>query len=397
MALFEVPGWSVPDAPVATGSKKRKRPANDGDKLHTAEINMERLMSKLGDGPRKAAENKSTKKKNKKQKGKQSGPQQDAAESSTGPCAKATVSDPPSKKPKPNSPAGAPLVHKDKPSTSKAAKKNKKRSSESATEIVAVRTAPLPKASHSTNGSSRSGLTKMQAKLQDSLHGARFRWINETLYKSDSEHAHQMMRENPSVFSEYHTGFRHQVQSWPSNPVSHYVSVLSRKPSKTVIVDLGCGDAALAQALQPQGYTVLSYDLVSDGAYVTEADICSHIPLPGKEEDEGPGAAQVVDVVVCALSLMGTNWPKCIREAWRILRDGGELKIAEVASRFTNVEAFTSLICSVGFKLRSTDDSNTHFTLFEFTKAPRKSRTEKEWEQIMGRGEVLKPCEYKRR
>jgi hypothetical protein len=25
-------------------------------------------------------------------------------------------------------------------------------------------------------------------------------------------------------------------------------------------------------------------------------------------------------VAICALSLMGSNWPECIREAWRILK-----------------------------------------------------------------------------
>lgn len=70
--------------------------------------------------------------------------------------------------------------------------------------------------------------------------------------------------------------------------------------------------------------TVLSFDLVSDGAFVVEADICSHIPLPGSEDNTdadnvaNEAHAGVADVVVCALSLMGTNWPKCIREAWRI-------------------------------------------------------------------------------
>jgi ribosomal RNA-processing protein 8 len=125
--------------------------------------------------------------------------------------------------------------------------------------------------------------------------------------------------------AQYHTGFRHQVQSWPTNPVSHYISVLSTYPSKTVIADLGCGDAALAQALVPKGMTVLSFDLVSDGVYVVEADTCGKLPLPGSEGPEGEkseGEGHVVDVVVCALSLMGTNWPTCIREAWRVLKAG---------------------------------------------------------------------------
>lgn len=80
----------------------------------------------------------------------------------------------------------------------------------------------------------------------------------------------------------------------------------------------------MARALIPKELTVLSFDLVSDGTFVVEADTCDKIPLPGSEGsvDEGPSSGQghVVDVVVCALSLMGTNWTNCIREAWRILK-----------------------------------------------------------------------------
>jgi ribosomal RNA-processing protein 8 len=110
---------------------------------------------------------------------------------------------------------------------------------------------------------------------------------------------------------------------------------------------------------------------VSDDAFVIEADTHVKIPLPGSEGDHCEGEGQVVDVVVCALSLMGTNWPNCIREAWRILKYGfvcplshptfylaylaerGGLEIAEVASRFTDVDEFTSLVTAIGFKLNS--------------------------------------------
>ncbi len=51
MALFDVPGWSVPsDAqPTSTANaKKRKRPSGAGvDKLHAAEINLDKLMKQL--------------------------------------------------------------------------------------------------------------------------------------------------------------------------------------------------------------------------------------------------------------------------------------------------------------------------------------------------------------
>jgi hypothetical protein len=79
----------------------------------------------------------------------------------------------------------------------------------------------------------------------------------------------------------------------------------------------------MARSLIPKGLNVLSFDLVSDGVFVVEADICEKIPLPGSEANDGEkssGQGQVVDIVVCALSLMGTNWTTCIREAWRILK-----------------------------------------------------------------------------
>lgn len=109
-----------------------------------------------------------------------------------------------------------------------------------------------------------------------------------------------------------------------------------------MIADLGCGDAGLAKELVPKGKAVLSYDLVGDGEWVTSADFLTHVPLPGRkgglsatvDEDDAPKkkakkggkrdpeAAEVVDAVVCCLSLMGTNWLGGIYEAARILKQG---------------------------------------------------------------------------
>ncbi|KAI0265153.1 methyltransferase-domain-containing protein [Gloeopeniophorella convolvens] len=382
MALFEVPGWSVPDAP-ASMSKKRKRPANvgDQDKVQSAAVNLDKLMNKLAarSGGKHHRKEIGTFK-NQERHRKKERPQ-----------------------PKKHEPQHAVAAERNSGTSDPEPKAKKKKKSRDAAE-----TKPdTPRPSSSTRSPPHSPgatLTSLQHGMKQSLDGARFRVINENLYKSDSSQAHAMMREDPAVFSDYHKGFRQQVESWPSNPVSHYISALSSHPVRTVIADLGCGDAALARALIPKGYAVLSFDLVSDGAFITEADIFGHLPLPGSEDDgdddgskPGQGHGQVVHVVVCALSLMGTNWPNCLREAWRILRPGGELKIAEVASRFTDVHQFHSLVKSFGFRHRSTDDSNTHFTLFEFQKVGRKSRSEKEWRKILAKSEILKPCEYKRR
>lgn len=101
--------------------------------------------------------------------------------------------------------------------------------------------------------------------------------------------------------------------------MEHFCQTISatHTAQSTTIADLGCGDAALAKTLVPKGFKVLSFDLVSDNEWVIEADICDKLPLPGKEEIDG---AQVVDICVCALSLMSTNWARCIREARRVLK-----------------------------------------------------------------------------
>ncbi|KZT12864.1 uncharacterized protein LAESUDRAFT_753905 [Laetiporus sulphureus 93-53] len=409
--LFKVPGWSVSAAPVAEHSnpKKRKRPAGkDEDKVQTAEINFEKLMAKLETGAAGAQQSS----RNKKKKGKEAQEESKGNDGRRKPRVRdqhehTTKAEAKQKEKKRD------LTKKPPATLSEQPKPKKRRKGGLSTDSQDIIDTTEQEAAETGGSKHERGLTALQRGLKNSLEGARFRWINEQLYKSDSEHAHQMMRENPAVYEEYHTGFRHQVQSWPTNPVSHYISALSSYPPKTVVADLGCGDAALARALTPKGMTVISFDLVSDGIYIVEADTCTRLPLPGSEvggadggaagKDEGEGS--VVDVVVCALSLMGTNWPGCIREAWRVLRPRfvpgcaslGELKIAEVASRFTDVDDFVSFVCSFGFRLKSKDDTNSHFTLFEFKKIARKPKSQKEWSKLLSRGSILKPCEYKRR
>jgi len=46
---------------------------------------------------------------------------------------------------------------------------------------------------------------------------------------------------------------------------------------------------------------------------------------------------------------------------------------------------------------RTQDQSNTHFTLFEFEKTSRKAQSEEKWNKLLKKGDMLKPCEYKRR
>uniref|UniRef100_A0A1S4KXL6 Ribosomal RNA-processing protein 8 n=2 Tax=Ixodes scapularis TaxID=6945 RepID=A0A1S4KXL6_IXOSC len=108
-------------------------------------------------------------------------------------------------------------------------------------------------------------------------------------------------------------------------------------PNTTVIADLGCGEAKIARTLTKK--KVHSFDLKALNDQVTVCDM-SRLPL----------YRQTVDVAVFCLSLMGTNLNAFILEANRILKKGGLLKIAEVKSRFRNIDGFPKAMKKFGFQ-----------------------------------------------
>lgn len=213
-------------------------------------------------------------------------------------------------------------------------------------------------------------LTPLQASMREKLISARFRHLNETLYTRPSAEAFSLFKESPDMFTEYHEGFRRQVEVWPQNPVESFLAEVRRRarqrhPPKNqhrggggggkgpneqqqqqqgadaavqplprnratnvcTIADLGCGDARLASELQRDKgklkVDVLSFDLHSPSPLVTKADI-ANLPL----------ANGTVDVAIFCLALMGTNWVDFVEEAYRVLRWKGELWVAEIKSRF---------------------------------------------------------------
>jgi ribosomal RNA-processing protein 8 len=60
-----------------------------------------------------------------------------------------------------------------------------------------------------------------------------------------------------------------------------------------------------------------------------------------------------LDVAVFALSLMGVNYQDYLREAYRLVRYGGWLKVAEPASRWRerNLEELLDAIATSGFSV----------------------------------------------
>ncbi|KAI5965233.1 RRP8 [Candida pseudojiufengensis] len=300
---------------------------------------------------------------------------------------------------------------------------------------------------------SQTKLTPLQQKMMSKLSGSRFRWINEQLYTITSEEALKLIKEQPSLFDEYHQGFKSQVSNWPENPVQVFVDqfknrLLTRninapgglpgnKDKTIVVADMGCGEAQFSQDINKfikqqkknnkkfknLKIEINSFDLKKQNEFITVADI-KNVPM----ENES------CSIVIFCLALMGTNFIDFIKEAYRILQPRGELWIAEIKSRFSEKpeeqqqqdpqdskvgSEFVDALKLCGFFHKSTDNSNKMFTRFEFFKPPQdiidernaklqrkkkfiENETEKEKfenkRELKPEGEwLLKPCIYKRR
>ncbi|KAK7067035.1 25S rRNA (adenine645-N1)-methyltransferase [Halocaridina rubra] len=222
------------------------------------------------------------------------------------------------------------------------------------------------------------GAHSLKTKMEEQLNAARFRFVNEQMYSLDSKNAFQIFSSNRESFQLYHKGFQSQVSKWPVNPLDLIIKWLKNKPKKWMVADFGCGEALLAENVPQEN--VHSFDLVALSPRVTVCDM-AHTPLQSNS----------VDAVVFCLSLMGTNIKEFIAEANRILHEGGTLKIAEVESRFTDVNFFINSIKKFGFHCVYKDVSMKYFYMFEF----KKHRNLKN--RAVLPDVILKPCKYKKR
>ena len=210
------------------------------------------------------------------------------------------------------------------------------------------------------------------------LEGARFRWLNESLYTDSSSKSFEVFQSDPKLFQAYHTGFRSQASAWPITPVDECCSYITKNMKQgDVIGDFGCGDAKIAQQLNSK-MVVHSFDLVSVNPLVTACNIAT-VPLADK----------TLDMAIFSLSLMGTDWPKFVAEAQRCLKIGGTLYIAEVQSRVSDFEPFVSAFKGP-FQVSHAENEKGKF----FVKLILKKMSDK---PLKLDGALLKPCLYKKR
>ncbi|XP_075270016.1 ribosomal RNA-processing protein 8 [Opisthocomus hoazin] len=216
----------------------------------------------------------------------------------------------------------------------------------------------------------------LRARMEERLLGARFRYLNEQLYTCSSRDAARLFRADPDALRVYHRGFARQVGRWPEHPVRRIVRYLRRRPASLVVADFGCGDCELARSVRNK---VHCFDLAPLSPRVTVCDM-AEVPLP----------AESVDIAVFCLALMGTNLQEILEEANRVLKQGGTLLVAEVASRFEDIRAFLNAMAQLGFRSVSKDLSSAFFFLLEFAKTGPPHRRP-------APGLRLRPCLYKRR
>ncbi|GIQ87234.1 methyltransferase-related protein [Kipferlia bialata] len=266
-------------------------------------------------------------------------------------------------------------------------------------------------------------MAKKRKSAKERLMGARFRMLNEELYRSSSEDNQTLFEKDPEAFAAYHQGFRAQVQRWDQHPAMMMVSKLKDickmkihrdKPEPLTVVDLGCGEALIAKEIyrdspanQDQGdsldvrqkqfkgkgkkktqpkkpIVIRSFDLVADNEYAEVGNIAA-LNLESNSQD----------VAIFSLSLMGNDHPLFIQEAARILKkDTGIMLVSEVGSRITSQKMFVKMVEGYGFKLDTTPRDMNYFVFFEFKRTDAEDTVPDEQTIAAGR---LGICEYKPR
>ncbi|MFM1755392.1 MAG: hypothetical protein RL621_296, partial [Bacteroidota bacterium] len=144
-----------------------------------------------------------------------------------------------------------------------------------------------------------------------------FSLMNQRFNTSKSSTMHERLVKDPEEFYLYHTLYREARETWTEIPYKVFSEQLNKRPD-WIIGDFGCGETELSKLIRNKVY---SFDHVAINPSVIACDMAN----TGMKEE-------ILDVAVFSLSLMGTNWQDYIKEAFRLLRNGGLLKIAETSS-----------------------------------------------------------------
>ena len=145
--------------------------------------------------------------------------------------------------------------------------------------------------------------------------------MNSRFNTAYSKTTYERLKENPEEWYLYHTLYREARKTWAEVPFEKIAKSLKKRPD-WIIGDFGCGEAKLAEILPNKVY---SFDHVAINEKVTACNMVN-VPLDDL----------ALDVAVLSLSLMGLNYSDYLKEAYRTLKFGGLLKIAEPINRWAD-------------------------------------------------------------
>ena len=165
-----------------------------------------------------------------------------------------------------------------------------------------------------------------------------FSTLNARINSSYSQTTHQRLQQHPEEWFLYHTLYREARATWSEVPFKVFADWLKHRPD-WVVGDFGCGEAELARLIPNKVYSL-------DHVAVNPSVIVCDMAATGLKD-------QLLDVAVFSLSLMGLNYRDYLREAHRLVRYGGWLKIAEPATRWGDkkLEELLEGVASSGFSL----------------------------------------------
>lgn len=78
----------------------------------------------------------------------------------------------------------------------------------------------------------------LRQKMMEKLKAARFRFLNEQIYMTDSKEAQRIFNSDPEAFFAYHEGYRQQVKSWPMNPLDIIIRAVRKMYVINIPLDL---------------------------------------------------------------------------------------------------------------------------------------------------------------
>jgi CRP-like cAMP-binding protein len=146
------------------------------------------------------------------------------------------------------------------------------------------------------------------------------------------------LQADPDEWVLYQTLLMQSEAESKEDPLKVLAQWLKNRPDWTV-GDFGCGTLRLKKLIEN---SVIAMDFVSSDASVLACDM-SNTSIP----------EQTLDVAVFVNSIMGVNFPDYFKEAFRLLKFGGHLKIAEKTRLWADSKAkpITDALNATGFRL----------------------------------------------